>query len=65
MDFALVNFYKQNTCNIIPYSDTILNDEQKKQIDRTRWNWIIDFNCVERTKGKSTTAAAEIIRILG
>ena len=27
MAFALVNFYKQNTWNIIPYSDTILNDK--------------------------------------
>ena len=31
MAFALVHFYKKNTRDIIPYSDTILNDKQKEK----------------------------------
>ena len=64
MAFAIVNFYKENMWGIIPYSDVILNDKYNGK-DSIELEGLKTFVVWKDAKGKSTKAAAEIIKISG
>ena len=64
MAFALVNFYKENTWDIIPYSDIILNDKHKGE-DALELEGVKTLVVWKDSKGKPIKAVAQIIKISG